>query len=239
MRKYYLAFLLAFLVTSAWSQISKVPLDENTIVKDSTGYVYPYAIWRALMYKGYSLRPLDPNNKNTEFLLIKLTEKQLAERLEKMPKPQESKYFTTGEKLSLFKSSDINNKKINLKEETGKIIVLNFWFIDCPPCRAEMPDLNELVEKYKGNDSVKFIAIALDLKSDIKDFLKRSPFNYTIIDDGKYIADKYGIKSYPTHVIINQEGKVYFHSSGLAPNTVSWIRKSIDELLAAGTTAKN
>jgi len=87
-----------------------------------------------------------------------------------MPKPRESPYFSTGKKISLFKSTDINNKKINLKDEKGKIIVLNFWFIDCAPCRMEMPDLNDLVEKYKGNDSVLFIAVALDTRSDIKDF---------------------------------------------------------------------
>jgi hypothetical protein len=37
---------------------------------------------------------------------------------------------------------------------------------------------------------------------------------------------------YPTHVIVDAEGKVYFHTSGLAVNTVYWINKSIKELLA-------
>jgi thiol-disulfide isomerase/thioredoxin len=229
----HLAFLLIFLISSAYSQISNRILDENKIVKDSSGYVYPYAIWRALVNKGYSLRPLDPKNKNSEFLLIKLTEKQLAYRLEKMPKPTESKYFTTGEKIKLFKTRDINNDKLNLKEYPGKVIVLNFWFIDCPPCRQEIPDLNELVEKYKNNDSVKFVAVALDDSRDLKEFLKKIPFNYTIVDKGKYIADSYGIMSYPTHVIVNAEGKVYFHSSGVATNTVHWLQKTIDELLNA------
>lgn len=233
MKKSYLAILLIFWISSAYSQISKRTLDENTIVKDSSGYVYPYAIWRVLLNKGYSLRPLDPKNNNSEFILIKITEKQLAARLEKMPKPTESKYFTTGEKIKLFKTRDINNDKLNLKEYSGKVIVLNFWFIDCPPCRHEIPDLNELVEKYKNNDSVKFVAVALDDSRDLKEFLKRMPFTYTIVDNGKYIADSYGIKSYPTHVIVDAEGKVYFHSSGVATNTVHWLQKTIDELLNA------
>ena len=233
-----MAFLFLFWITSASSQTMQTKLDENTIVKDSSGQIYPYAVWRALLFKGYTLRPVDPKNKNPEFVIIRLTDKQIKDRLEKMEKPRESKYFTTGEKIKLFKTRDINNKKIDLKDESTKIIVLNFWFINCPPCRTEMPDLNELVEKYKGNDSVRFIAVALDEKSELKDFLERNPFHYSIIDGGKYLADNYGIKSYPTHVIVNAQGKVYFHTSGLATNTIFWLQKTIDELLGT-PTAKN
>ncbi len=239
MKKYSLTCILICWFITAYTQPTSFKLDENTIVKDSVGYNYPYAIWRALLSKGYSIKPIDPKNKNSEFLLVKLTDKQFAERLEKMPKPTESKYFTTGEKIKLFKTRDINNDKINLKEFEGKVIVLNFWFIDCPPCRREIPDLNELVEKYKNNDSVKFVAVALDQRSDLKDFLKKMPFNYAIVDNGKYLADSYGIKSYPTHIIVDAEGKVYFHSSGLGTNTVYWLKKTIDELLKPSMAVKN
>jgi hypothetical protein len=65
------------------------------------------------------------------------------------------------------------------------------------------------------------------------------PFNYTIIHEGRYLSDKYGIKSYPTHVIVDTEGKVYFHTSGLATNTVFWLKKTIDEILTTGKSPKN
>jgi hypothetical protein len=39
------------------------------------------------------------------------------------------------------------------------------------------------------------------------------------------------VRLYPTHVILDTEGKVYFHTSGLAMNTIYWIKKSIKELL--------
>lgn len=209
----------------------RLKVDENTIVKDSAGTVYPYKIWQSLIFSGYSIRPADPKNIHTEFILFKLTDEQLKQRMEKMPKPKESLSFTTGKKITLFNSPDIYGNKLKLKKETGKIIVLNFWFIDCAPCRMEIPDLNELANSYKGRDSVLFIAVALDKRWDIKDFLKQTPFNYTIVDDGKYLAEGYGIKSFPTHVVVDTEGKVYFHTSGLSPNTVFWIKKSIDELL--------
>lgn len=214
-------------------------LNDGSIVKDSSGSVYPYATWKALLMKGYAIKPVDAKDPNTELLLIKLTERQVADRMEKAPKPRESKSFTTGEKLSLFNTRDMNNNKVELKNTTGKITVLNFWFINCSPCRMEIPDLNDLVDSFRNNDKVQFIAVALDDKGSLKDFLKTTPFKYRIVDNGKFIADKYGISSYPTHVIIDGDGKVYFHTMGLASNTVHWLNKSIKELLAkdAGTAA--
>lgn len=210
---------------------TRFQLNENSVVKDTAGTVYPASIWQALLMKGYSLKPVDPKNPATEFLLVKLTDKQQQERLAKAPKPRESAFFKTGEKLSLFNTTDINNNKINLKNATGKIIVLNFWFINCGPCRREIPDLNELVDSFKNNDKVQFVAVALDDKGSIEEFLKLLPFKYTIVDNGRFIADKYGVRSFPTHVIINTDGKVYFHTTGLTTNTVYWLHKTIKELL--------
>jgi peroxiredoxin len=163
---------------------------------------------------------------------VKLSEKQQTDRMEKMPKPRESAFFKTGEKIAAFKTKDINGNKIDLKALEGKIVVLNFWFIGCSPCRMEIPDLNKLVDSFKANDKIVFIAIALDDKSSLKDFLRKLSFSYDIIDGGRFIADKYGVRSYPTHVIIDTEGKVYFHTTGLSTNTVYWLNRTIKELLS-------
>jgi peroxiredoxin len=96
----------------------------------------------------------------------------------------------------------------------------------------EIPDLNKMVDSFKTNNKIVFIAIALDDRSILKSFLEKTPFNYNIIDGGKFIADKYGVRSYPTHVVIDTEGKVYFHTSGLSTNTVYWLSKTIKELLS-------
>jgi peroxiredoxin len=233
--KAFVVFFLLFSITPiarAQQKISK--LTDNSVVKDSSGTVYPADVWKPLMFQGYSIKPVEPSNPNTEFIIYRLSEDQKAQRLSKMPRPKESAYFKTGEKFSSFKTTDINGNKIDIKALEGKIIVLNFWFIDCHPCRMEIPDLNNLVDSFKTNDKVVFIAIGLDNKASIQDFIKKLPFNYLIIDNGRFLANQYRIMSYPTHVVIDQERKVYFHTSGLASNTVYWIRKCINELLEKG-----
>src|SRR5215208_1276835 len=122
---------------SALAQAPRIQLTENSVVKDSSGAVYPSVIWKALLMQGYFVKPVDPKDANTEFLLVKLSEKQLEQRMEKMPKPKESLFFKTGQKFLTFKTTDINGKKVDLKGMDGKIIVLNFWFVDCSPCRTE------------------------------------------------------------------------------------------------------
>lgn len=229
-----LFFLFSFWCTCSYSQ----KINENTVVKDSSGTVYPYAAWLSMLRTGdYVLKQEKANDPNTAFVLTRLTEEEKEARLAKMPPTRESSYFKKGAKFSLGKLTDVQGIKIDLKNNAGKITVVNFWFINCQPCRMEMPELNKLVEKY-ASDSVRFVAVALDEKSEIENFLKLFPFKYSIVDGGRYLAEGQGVRSYPTHVVVDKEGKVYFHTTGLSTNTVYWIEKSIKELLAkANATA--
>lgn len=202
---------------------------EDLEVRDSAGTLYPTFVWQQLATSGkYGVRIL-PDRKTA--LLVKYSSAEIKARFSKMPKPVESRFFRTGEKITPFREKDMLGNKFNLKELIGKVVVLNFWFINCPPCRMEMPDLNEMLEEYKMNPDVVFIAVALDSKYEIEDFLKSHPFAYHIIDNGRYIAQQYGINSYPTHVVVDRQGKVLFHTTGLATNTVQWVKQSIDEAL--------
>jgi thiol-disulfide isomerase/thioredoxin len=208
-------------------------LNENSVVKDSSGKIYSYAVWQGmLMGGGFDVKAEDPKDINTAFILVRLSAAEKEQRLANMPRPKESAFFTTGKKIDLFSTHDIDGNTIDLKEARGKIIVINFWFINCGPCRKEIPELNTLADSFKKDERILFLGIALDAKKDLENFLRQLPFKYTIVDDGRWIAGKYGIRFFPTHLILDREGKVYFHTSGLAPNTVHWIRKSIEELLA-------
>ena len=221
--------LLSFVTLKLEAQNFK--LTDKSIVKDSSGTIYPAAVWQALYMKGdYDFKAENPKDANTAFILVRLSEKEKEKRFERMPKPKESDFFKTGKKLALFDAKDIEGNSIDLTSARGKIIVLNFWFINCGPCRREIPELNVLVDSFKKNENVLFVAVALDSKAALQNFLEKMPFNYSIVD-GRAIASNYGVRLYPTHVILDTEGKVYFHTSGLAMNTIYWIKKSIKELL--------
>ena len=232
-------FCLTVSLTYAQTTSTKsLKLDDKSVVKDADGNIYPYLIWQKLVQTGqYNVKSISGLDGN-EFLLYKLAEEEIAARKKKraelvstMPRPRTSDNFREGEKFRFEKMKYIDGMKHDFKTDTGKVVVFNFWFINCPPCKQEIPELNELVEKYKQNKDVVFIAIALDDNYALRDFLRAMPFNYNIIGDGRYYAQKYGVKSYPTHVIVGKDGLIKFSTVGLAANTIHWVDKTIKEVL--------
>lgn len=238
--KKLLALILVVLALNSYSQVrsTSIKIDENTIVKDGEGTVLPYVIWQKLLQTGdYQLKRTDGK---TEFVVYKMTEQEkliLEERRKSMnatlPKPRPTTAFKDGEKFAGYKLTDINGNKYDIKDAKDKIIVINFWFINCPPCKQEIPELNKLQAKFKDSTNVLFLAIALDEKYDLKEFLKTTPFNYNIVDNGRFYAEKHKVTGYPTHVVIGKDGLVKFHTMGLAQNTIYWVEKTIKEELLA------
>ncbi|MES2418925.1 MAG: TlpA disulfide reductase family protein [Bacteroidota bacterium] len=235
----YLLMLFFFLaLNNSYGQTitTRAKLDSKSIVKDATGSVYPYSIWPKLIQTGeYSIK----NDKNGEFLLYRLSPEEIAVAAERkkamilnMPKPRSSDVFKDGTKFNGSRITDINGNKFDLKNNTDKVYVINFWFINCPPCKQEIPELNELVKQYKDHKDVVFLAIALDNVSDLRGFLKTMPFNYNIVGNGQYFSQKYGVKGYPTHLIVGKDGLIKFSTVGLGANTIYWIEKTIKEQLS-------
>lgn len=137
-----------------------------------------------------------------------------------------------GKKSPKFYVRTINNKKISSKKMLGnKVVVLNFWFHTCPPCKKEIPKLNELQNQYKDDDEVTFIAIGLDDKTTINKFLKQHPIDYDIVDDGRWLANKFEITSYPTNIIIDKNGVIQFFEIGYKSSIKGLMTNKIDELL--------
>ena len=235
MKKLYFLLLLLIIGTSVLGQQrteTRTTLDETSIVRDSTGFQYPHAVWKKLMQSGnYGIKIGKRTSTDMEFLIFELSAAERTKRMESYPLPRETTNFKTGNKLPNFRFTDLKGTRYNLKELTGKVIVLNFWFINCGPCRQEIPDLNKLVLKYKDNPNVVFLAVALDSRADVKEFLKKTPFLYNIKENGSYLTESYGVKGYPTHVVLDQNAIIKFHTAGLAINTIYWIDKTIEGAL--------
>jgi peroxiredoxin len=109
-----------------------------------------------------------------------------------------------------FSGTDLNGKVINLKALKGKTVILNFWFTSCAPCLQEIPELNDLVTKYKDDNSVVFVAVTYNSPDDVKKFLKQKDFKFSILAGHADIINQYGISGYPTSMVIDKKGNVVF-----------------------------
>ncbi len=115
---------------------------------------------------------------------------------------------------------ELGGEKLNLAELRGKPVVLNFWAGLCPPCRAEMPDLQRFYEETQ--DEVVMLGIDvgrfnnLGGRRDARNLLKELEITYPagFTRDGSVMRE-YQVISMPTTVFINSKGEVFQSWSGI------------------------
>ncbi len=126
---------------------------------------------------------------------------------------------------------------IKFENFENKVILLNFFATWCPPCRAEIPHLNNLKDKYK--DSFEVIAVALGEKDGklttpekLNDFISEYKINYIVTNsEENYTAADLvgGVKVIPTMFLINPSGKIVQKYVGIVPEEMmeSDIKKAL------------
>jgi peroxiredoxin len=129
-----------------------------------------------------------------------------------------------------FTVADLHGKSYHLKDLTGKVVVLNFWFTHCAGCIAEMPELNQLFQKYENDTNVVFLAITFDDLPKVQDFLKTHTFNYPIAFDHGDVIKQYGLSTYPFSMVIDRGNKIVFSNNAtLQGDVVATLSKYIDQ----------
>ncbi|CUP41679.1 cytochrome C biogenesis protein [Eubacterium sp. am_0171] len=122
-----------------------------------------------------------------------------------------------------FELKDQYGNVHKLSDYKGKTVFLNFWATWCPPCRAEMPEIQKLYEEYQKEEDPEVVILGIaapgygqEQSADgVKQFLEENGYTYPVLmDEGGNIFDQYGIQSYPTTFMITKEGKVFGYLSG-------------------------
>jgi thiol-disulfide isomerase/thioredoxin len=144
----------------------------------------------------------------------------------------ESETLKSAPDLSL---TDINGKNFKLSDYRGKVIILNFWAVWCPPCQIEIPHLVSLYDKYKDKGLVVLgVAIASGNDEKIKEKAKELSIGYPVVngDDCPSIRRNFWeVRAVPTSYIVNQEGKFFKNYVGFSTTTPIELEKDIKTLL--------
>ncbi len=163
--------------------------------------------------------------------------------------PASSGSSPAGEKLAqdlsftLYQGADVLGEgNLTVSSLQGKPLVLNFWAGLCPPCRAEMPDLQEFYDENKdrvnllGIDVGQFTGLGNQeaAKALLEELNVTYPAGFT--SDGGVMRD-YKILGMPTTVFIDSKGETFRHWGGVLNNDV--LTRVTDEMLEAETSALN
>ena len=101
-----------------------------------------------------------------------------------------------------FEGETDDGEAVSSDDYTGEVLVLNFWYAACPPCRLEAPDLEALAEQFDG-EGASFLGV------NVRDQA----------ENARNFADKWGI-SYPSVIDANDGNMLYAFAGTVAPNAV-------------------
>lgn len=137
-----------------------------------------------------------------------------------------------GDKAPDFTLKNQAGKNMNLTEQRGKIIVLNFWASWCGPCRTEMPVLQDFHEKYQEL-GVDVWGVNVEQENQAgHDFLKEVKVDFPIFfDPTNTLSASYQVEAMPTTVVIDRSGLVRYIFRGYKAGYEKKYAKAIKKLI--------
>ena len=146
-------------------------------------------------------------------------------------------------KVPDFSLNSLKGDVYNVRSLEGKVVLLNFWATWCGPCRMEIPELNEMQEKY-GKDNFVILGISTsDTKKALRDFTDLYKVDYPLLygapkEIDRILREYGGIYALPTSILINKKGENIFSYPGAIlkaydryDGVYSTLNKNIEEAL--------
>jgi peroxiredoxin len=120
-----------------------------------------------------------------------------------------------------FAVQSLDGQLYSLSHLQGKVVVLTFWSTRCEICHSEIPKLNRVADRYRGQDVV-FLGVTMDNQVKIEPYLRRTPFNFNILPNSFDILLKYADRDgsgninigFPAYFVIDRGGRIQMRSSG-------------------------
>ena len=110
---------------------------------------------------------------------------------------------------------DLEGNTLSLSDWKGEPIFLNFWATWCPPCIAEMPDIDKLYQSV--NKKIHFAIISVDDdREKVKSFAKRKGFDFPIYFAKSRLPKVYESTTIPTTHVIDAKGHIVISQRGMA-----------------------
>jgi len=129
-----------------------------------------------------------------------------------------------------WKLNGVNTKSVNFNEYEGEVIFVNFWATWCPPCRAEMPMIQDLYNDY--NDKVSFVFVTNENLATVKTFFDDKGYDLPVYNSLSAPPQKFReTNSIPASYLIDREGNILISKVGAADWNSKKVRGLLDELI--------
>ena len=133
-----------------------------------------------------------------------------------------------------FALKTLDGKTVRLSDLRGKkVVLINFWATWCPPCRSEMPTMQQIYTEYKGKGfEILAINIEPDSKDEIRDFMKELRLTFPVLlDSDMKVTRTYRLIGLPVSMLIDRQGIIRSKTIGYHDWTDKESRKRVENLL--------
>lgn len=129
--------------------------------------------------------------------------------------------------------NDGEGNRIDITNQTGKVVFINFWATWCPPCIAELPSIDKLYQQFKDNEAVVFAIVDVDGQYEkSKQFMESKNLDLPVhISSGEIPAGWLG-NAIPTTLILDKQGQIAAKHEGMADYSRPEVTDFINKLIA-------
>ena len=112
--------------------------------------------------------------------------------------------------------SDLQGRTMSFGELHGKVVVVNLWATWCPPCRAEMPYLENLWRKFEGEEDFRVLCISTETMEEVRRHPLAASLKMPLYVFNGPVPLELQAESLPTTYIFDRQGRVTFGHVGIA-----------------------
>lgn len=131
-----------------------------------------------------------------------------------------------------FSLDAVDGSKVELAALKGKVVFLDFWAGWCPPCRASLPAIKRLHEKYTGRKDFVVVGINMENMATAKKYAEEKGLKYINAVGDDITARRYGVRGIPTFILIDKKGEIAKRWVGFSETLFEEWTAAVQEALA-------